>query len=220
MPQLTLYNTNELETMRRVPDKSVDLIICSFADPKVVTPFFEEARRVRRSDACPVVLLVNDARMMLHAALANKEEFQKTESNGEVYVFRKSLDTCVKTLPSFGRSSTSFGRCRDLSGSEVVNVSIPDFPAYFRDPNVTSVHQAISRFCPVGGTVLLPVSGSAEAMMIAFKVGMNVIIAEQITEQYDVIVKAMEEVYARQPGPSPNRPIQKTQPHEGQTLKL
>jgi len=68
--------------------------------------------------------------------------------------------------------------------------------------------------------VLLPVSGSAEAMMIAFKVGMNVIIAEQIKEQYDVIVKAMEEVYARQPGPSPNRPIQKTQPHEGQTLKL
>ena len=192
MPEITLYDYSDCDTMKQVSDKSVDIIICTLHFKTDFETFWKEVRRVRRSPECPVVLLfADDATTALHAAISNKEEWRQSESGKGFYIFRKEGLPPSFTAP---KRFTRYGR-----SLHKVQVSVPDFEPKPYDPKATIIHHMLHTYCPVGGTVLMPSSGSSEALMIAYKMGRSIILSETISAQHTEIRNAMNALYDSQP---------------------
>lgn len=192
MPEITLYDYADCDTMKQVPDKSVDIIIYTLHYKTDYNTFWKEAKRVRRSAECPVVILFADeVTYALQAYISNKEEYRHSESGKGFYVFRKE-----GLPPSF---TTSKRYTRYKRSLHMTHVSVPDFEPKPYDPKATIIHSMLHVYCPVGGTVLMPSSGSSEALMIAYKMGRSVIVSEITPTQYKEIQNAMSALYDSQP---------------------
>ena len=192
MPEITLYNLPDCDTMKQAPDKSVDIIICSLHFKTDFETFWKEAKRVRRSPASPVILLfADDCASALHASTSNKDEWRQKESGKGFYVFRQD-----GLLPTFDAPKRYARYARSLNK---VYVSVPDFEPKPYDPKATIIHHLLHTYCPVGGTVLMPSSGSSEALMIAYKLGRSVILSETMPAQHTEICTAMNVLYDSQP---------------------
>ena len=229
MTTLTLHHGDCLEVLKTIPDKSIDLLICDLPfgvlsekknnglpsanygksrisacpwDKKIdLEPFWEQVRRVRKTDASPCLHFAT-TRFAHELVESNKKEFRydlvwdkgrgvsflsankmPMRSHELVLVFSKAGAFYLRP-PAGEKCPLSV-----ISGCETGSSKRGQHPT--EKPN-TVYEWLITKFCPEGGTVLDPTAGSFNSVFTAFSLGRSGIGIEKDDKFYKKAEERLE----------------------------